>query len=84
MDGNQQVIVEALKKAGYSVLSLADCGAGVPDLLVSDHARTFLMEVKKGKNALTDAQVQFNLRWRGEIQLVRTVEDALLVASHKR
>lgn len=33
-DGNQQAIVSALRKAGASVEILAQCGKGVPDLLV--------------------------------------------------
>lgn len=33
-DGNQQAIVSALREAGASVEILAQCGKGVPDLLV--------------------------------------------------
>lgn len=84
VDANHKQIAEALRKAGYSVLSLADCGKGVPDLLVSSHDRTFLLEIKRGKNTQTADQIGFVLHWRGEVQLVRTVEDALFVAQLKR
>ena len=51
VDKNQTEIVKVLKQLGCSVVSLADKGHGVPDLLVGYKAQNYLVEVKgkKGK-----------------------------------
>lgn len=82
VDRNQREIVEALRKAGCSVRSLAACGNGIPDLLVGLAGKNFLMEVKDGdkapsRRALTPAQKKFFRDWRGQIARVETVHDAL-------
>lgn len=79
IDANQNEIVEALRKAGASVYSLASVGHGVPDLLVGFRGQTFLLEVKTRKGRLTHAQKQFHATWDGHIAVVRSVEDALFV-----
>lgn len=84
VDGNHAEIVAAFRKAGWKVLSLAELGNGVPDLLVmrwEEHngnpfmTRWFLVEVKQPKGKLTKDQERFRAEW--PVQVVRTVDDAL-------
>lgn len=76
-DSNQTAVVEALRKAGCTVQSIASVGRGVPDLLVGKHGRTFLLEVKCGKGKLTEAECQWIANWGGHVAVIRTPEDAL-------
>lgn len=81
-DKNQKEIVQALKRFGISVTSLANVGDGVPDLLVGYGGKNYLLEVKDGakpKSAtkLTAAQVKFHNEWRGKVVIVYSVQDAL-------
>lgn len=79
-DGNEGVIIDALRDVGAHVTQLS--GAGVPDLLVI-RDRIYLLEVKNGKSAkLTDKQET----WHGQatdyggytdVHIVRTVNEAL-------
>ncbi len=82
IDGNQTLIVRALREAGASVLILSDMGQGVPDLLVAKAQRTFLLELKDSAQKpsarrLTDDERCFHALWRGEIYVVETPEEAL-------
>lgn len=77
IDKNQQEIAEALRAAGCGVCILSGAGDGIPDLLCANFDRTWLVEVKAKDGNLTADQVRFSSSWPGEIQLVRTVEDAL-------
>jgi len=88
-DANQAAVVDALRKAGCSVTSLAAVGAGCPDLLVGRAGRNFLLEVKDGtkpKSArvLTPAQVEWHRGWAGEVVVVECPEDALWAVGLRR
>jgi len=77
-DANQTSIVQALRKAGCTVQSLATIGKGCPDLLVADNDGThWVMEVKGPKGKLTADQVLWIEHWRGVVHIVRTADDAL-------
>jgi hypothetical protein len=77
-DSNQTEIVDALRKCGASVLSLAPLGNGVGDLLVGARNLNFLLEVKDGsKPPLTPDQVGFHATWKGQIVIVNSVDEAL-------
>lgn len=94
-DVGQAAIVAALRTVGCSVEILADVGRGVPDLLAGIRGTNFLLEVKsprggRGKRGLgsgkTAHQVELNATeqkwhaaWRGQVSVVRSVEDALAV-----
>lgn len=70
IDGNQTQIVDALRKVGASVQSLAAVGRGVPDLLVGHKGKTILMEIKDGRKPayqrqITEQQAQWHQTWRG-------------------
>ncbi len=88
-DQNHDEIVQALRKVGATVQSLAPVGAGVPDLLVGFRKQTFLVEVKNHKappseRKLTPAQVIWHRNWQGvPVAVVETVDDALKVIGLK-
>lgn len=85
IDDNQAEIVEALRKAGATVQSLAAIGKGCPDLLVGIANRTILMEIKDGskppsKRELTPAQQEWHSKWNGgALAIVDSIESALRV-----
>jgi hypothetical protein len=79
VDANQGPIVEALRKVGASVQSLAAVGRGCPDLLVAYRGRNFLLEVKQLKGKMTPDQKRWFVSWRGDVALVRSAHDALVV-----
>lgn len=82
-DKNHDEIVQALRKVGASVQSLAAVGAGVPDLLVGFQGQTFLVEIKDGQAApsakkLNPAQMIWHHTWRGgPLAVVESVDQAL-------
>jgi Holliday junction resolvase len=79
VDENHGEIVKALRKVGCSVLSLAAIGRGAPDLLLGYKGRNVLLEVKRPKGKLNDQQQAFKAAWRGDLCVVRSVDEALLV-----
>ena len=85
IDANQNDIVNALRRAGATVQSLAANGQGVPDLLVGFKGQTFLFEIKDGDKPasarkLTPDQVEWHKAWRGgPLVVVESAEQALSV-----
>ena len=77
VDANQAEIVDALRQAGASVLVLSRVGQGCPDLAVGFRGKTFFMEIKTVRGALTPAEDEFMYKWRGHYAIVRTPEEAL-------
>ena len=77
IDEVQPSIVEALRKVGASVVSLASIGQGCPDLLACKGDRLWLIEVKGPKGTLTDDQKRFILNWSGTVHIIRTPDEAL-------
>ena len=79
IDTNQKEIVEALRKAGATVVSLASMKHGCPDLLVGYAGETILIEVKKdAKSKYTSDQLDFLGKWRGgAICRIDSVEAAI-------
>lgn len=77
VDGNHAEIVEALRKSGWQVVSLAAVGDGVPDLLAYRPGQPLrLLEVKATRGVITRLQEQFMAQgW--PITIVRTVDDVL-------
>ncbi len=86
-DENQTDIVKALRAlcGPDAVESLAAVGKGVPDLLVGFQGRNILLEVKRplgprgGKDGrkLTPDQVIWHANWRGQVAVVRSVDEAV-------
>jgi Holliday junction resolvase len=79
VDTNHKQIVEALRKSGATVVSLASMRHGCPDLLVGFQNVTMLMEVKKDEKAkFTTDQLDFIAKWKGgPVCRVDSVESAL-------
>ena len=75
-DGNEALIVEALRRAGYRVWFIG--GTGNPDLLVECHGRFVPLETKQRHGALT--QNQADIPW----PVVRTPEEAIAAVSGPR
>lgn len=79
-DANQKQIVSDLRRCGYSVISLHAIGNGVPDLLVADSERYWLIEIKSPKGRPEQSQIEFMERWRGpKIHVCRSTDEALKV-----
>ena len=79
VDSNHTEIVAAFRKLGASVLSLANLGRGVPDLLIAWCGVTMLVEVKAPKGKETEDQLRFFEGWQGQIFIVRDTEGVLTV-----
>jgi len=82
-DSNESEIIEALERAGASVVQLSI--ENVPDLLVGWGARRMvLMEVKTATGKLREGQQEWINRWNGNpVVVVRSIEEALSVLSTK-
>lgn len=87
-DANQGAIVAALRKIGCSVQPLHTVGRGVPDLLVGIRGHNLLLEVKDGAKPpsaqkLTADQVEWHGAWRGHVEVVNSVEQAIIAVQIK-
>ena len=71
-DENEPEIVEALEAVGAKVLRLDDI-----DLLVGFRGVNYLLEVKMPKGRLNKKQEKFFRGWVGQVNIVRTVNQAL-------
>lgn len=76
-DENEVEIVKALRAVGASVAHLSS--KGIPDLLVSFRNKLFLMEVKMPGKKLTPEQLKFHENWKGEIHIVKSVDEAIQI-----
>lgn len=77
VDTNQTEIVAALRKVGASVLDFHELGKGAPDILVGFRGNNFLFEIKGKRGKLNDLQLGWHSRWRGQVCVVRTIDEAL-------
>lgn len=78
VDGNQAEIVEALRRCGATVQDLHEVGQGCPDILVGRAGKTYLLEIKNGQRGkLNSREVRWHRMWRGQVAVVRTVDEAL-------
>lgn len=89
-DGNHTEIVEALRKAGAFVQSMAAMGKGVPDVLVGYKGLWNVLEIKDGrkvtsKRKLTMDEVKWlmDVRNRAPVHVVESVEQALEVIKER-
>ena len=71
-DANEKEIVEALRAVGASVLLIDDV-----DLIVGFRGVNYLLEVKMPKGRLNKKQEKFFRGWVGQVNIVRTVDQAL-------
>lgn len=83
VDENQKQIVKVLRDMGCSVQHLHAVGAGCPDLLVGYKGFNILLEIKDGSKSpsrqkLTSDQHSWHLGWRGHVDVVNSVDSAIL------
>lgn len=77
-DLNEQVIVQAFRRLGWSVAYLS--GPGCPDLLVAKAGRLVLVEVKGKRGRLTPAQIAWHAAWGiYGLEVVRSVDDVIAI-----
>ncbi|WP_372570382.1 hypothetical protein [Ruegeria jejuensis] len=84
VDDNQPEIVKALRKAGATVTPTHAAGDGFPDLAVGYRGFNYFLEVKDGNKPpsarkLTKDQVEWHDKWRGQVAVVKSVDEALEV-----
>ena len=84
IDTNQSEIVDALRRLGCTVMSIASVGQGCPDLIVGVRGRNVLLEVKDGSKPpsarrLTPAEQEWIDAWRGQVTVVESASDAIRV-----
>lgn len=78
-DDNELPIVKALRDIGCSIKRLDHC-----DLLVGWRGRNFLLEVKTEQGKLTESQELMVTTWRGQYEIVRTVDEAFrAIGAHR-
>jgi hypothetical protein len=87
-DSNQNEIVQALRKIGCTVAPTHMVGDGFPDLVVGRNGVNHLLEIKDGAKppsarALTKDEKKFHIEWRGVVEVVYSIEDALRVVMDK-
>lgn len=83
VDENQKQIVKALRDMGCSVQHLHAVGKGCPDLLIGYKGFNLLLEVKDGNKSpsqqkLTPDQHVWHNGWRGYVDVVNSVDSAIL------
>lgn len=84
VDANQKEIVDALRKMGFSVRSLASVGSGLPDILCGRNKKNWIFEIKdpskppSARKLTPDEQIFFD-KWRGQVDIVETIEDVLKI-----
>lgn len=81
VDANQSDIVKAIRDAygPHAVLDLSAVGGGCPDLLFGIRGCNIFAEIKTDRGSLTADQIKFHDRWRGQLAIVRSVDEALRV-----
>jgi hypothetical protein len=82
IDSNQTTITQALRRMGATVTPTHTIGNGFPDLAVGWKGVTLLIEIKDGskppsKRRLTPDEQEWHDRWRGQVAIVESVEDAV-------
>ena len=85
VDGNQLVIVKALRKIGCCVIDLSGSGGGVMDIVVCLRGKIWLCEIKnptkpKSGQCLTPAQIEMHRAIADagcEVHIIRNFDDFL-------
>lgn len=82
IDGNHTGIVKRLREYGMSVANTHRLGEGFPDIVVGWRGVNGMFEIKDplrkpSEQRLTEDEEPFHARWKGQIAVVRTAEEAL-------
>ena len=89
VDANQKKIVEQLRRCGFSVAHTHTIGKGFPDIICGSQNKNFLFEIKDGgktksQKKLTEDEEKFFQSWNGQISIIETIEDALLIINQNK
>ncbi len=81
-DGNHTAVMDALRAAGISALSIAAVGNGCPDIVAGFRGRNVLIEVKDGDKApsarkLTPDEAKFHDSWMGYVVIANSPLEAV-------
>jgi hypothetical protein len=76
---NQPDIIAGLQAAGCSVEPLNIVSSGVPSLLCGWAGRNTLIEVKSDDGNLTPEQTTWHTSWAGQVEIARSIDDALRI-----
>ena len=79
IDANQNEIVDALRRCGATVWVTSDMGQGAPDLVVGFNGANYLLEVKVLGGTLTKDEAHWHATWRGDVIVVHSADEALMV-----
>ena len=80
IDANQSEIVQAFERLGFSVVDLSRVGGGCPDLAISVHGVTWLVEVKTAEGTLDPSQIRFHRENKAHIEVCRSLADVERIA----
>jgi hypothetical protein len=88
VDANQKEVVKAFRDMGCTVLILSDMGKGCPDVVVGLNNCNYLVEIKNGKRPLSGQKLTFDEQaffdtWRGQVDIIRSIEEAVLFIKAK-
>jgi len=78
-DGNQRALTQALRRLGASVHLTHTVGQGFPDAVVGFRGENYLIEFKIEGGELTGDEPDWHAAWRGQVAVVRSLDDALQV-----
>lgn len=92
IDKGQPAIIKALEEAGATVCDLSEAGQGVPDILIGFRGMNILAEIKQEKakgthkilTELNESQVEWHGKWKGQVAVVRTPEEAIALLSPEK
>ena len=81
VDLNQNDIVRSLRAIGASVFITNQVGTGFPDIVVGWFGKNYLFEIKNNetRGRLTADQIEFHERWKGSVNVIRTLQEAFAV-----
>jgi Holliday junction resolvase len=82
IDHNQSDIVKELRQLGFTVAVISMVGKGIPDIIVGHRGKNFLFEIKDGnknisQQSLTKNEEKFHREWSGQIDIIRSTDDAI-------
>ena len=82
VDVNQPALVAAIRDLGWTVQHLHSLGQGCPDILVGAKGKNYLFEIKNPEyydGKLPADEQEWHDMWRGQVDVVETIEDILEV-----
>ena len=78
-DGNQDIIVAALRKVGASVVITHTLGHGMVDIIAAFMGVNYLIEIKQPGETLTPDEQAFFEAWHGQKAIAYSPEEAIKI-----